>query len=54
MMPPGNVATWPMQASYAAKGDWQGLMKHNEKQRAMAKAKPRRGPRRRRGARRTT
>ena len=39
MMPPGNVATWPMQASYATKGDWQGLMKHNEK--AMAgKARP--------------
>jgi predicted flap endonuclease-1-like 5' DNA nuclease len=39
MMPPGNVATWPMQATYAVKGDWQGLMKHNEK--AMAgKAKP--------------
>ncbi len=31
MMPPGNVATWPMQATYAVKGDWQGLMKHNEK-----------------------
>ena len=31
MIPPGNVATWPMQASYATKGDWQGLMKHNEK-----------------------
>ena len=38
MMPPGNVSTWPMQASYATKGDWQGLMKHNEK--AMA-GKPR-------------
>jgi predicted flap endonuclease-1-like 5' DNA nuclease/uncharacterized membrane protein len=38
MMPPGNVGTWPMQASFATKGDWQGLMKHNEK--AMAKAKP--------------
>ena len=38
MMPPGNVATWPMQASYATKGDWQGRMKHNEK--AMA-GKPR-------------
>ena len=39
MTPPGNVSTWPMQASYASKGDWQGLMKHNEK--AMAgKAKP--------------
>jgi predicted flap endonuclease-1-like 5' DNA nuclease len=31
MTPPSNVATWPMQASYAAKGDWQGLMKHNQK-----------------------
>ena len=40
MMPPGNVATWPMQASFAAKGDWQGLMKHNEKARA---GKARRG-----------
>ena len=30
MVPPGNVASWPMQASYAAKGDWQGLMKHNK------------------------
>jgi predicted flap endonuclease-1-like 5' DNA nuclease len=38
MMPPGNVGTWPMQASYAAKGDWMGLMKHNEK--ATTKAKP--------------
>jgi predicted flap endonuclease-1-like 5' DNA nuclease len=38
MMPPGNVGTWPMQASYATKGDWQGLMRHNEK--AMAKTKP--------------
>jgi predicted flap endonuclease-1-like 5' DNA nuclease/uncharacterized membrane protein len=38
MMPPGNVGTWPMQASYATKGDWQGLMRHNEK--VMAKAKP--------------
>ena len=36
MTPPGNVSTWPMQASYAAKGDWQSLMKHNEKQRATA------------------
>ena len=31
MVPPANVATWPMQATYAAKGDWQGLMKHNQK-----------------------
>jgi predicted flap endonuclease-1-like 5' DNA nuclease/uncharacterized membrane protein len=37
MMPPGNVETWPMQASFAAKGDWMGLMKHNEKARATAK-----------------
>ena len=38
MTPPGNVSTWPMQASLASKGDWQGLMKLNEKQRATAKA----------------
>ena len=31
MVPPGNVASWPMQASYAAKGDWQGLMKYNNR-----------------------
>ena len=37
MTPPGNVSTWPMQASLASKGDWQGLMKLNEKQRATAK-----------------
>ena len=29
MAPPANVGTWPMQASLAAKGDWQGLMKYN-------------------------
>jgi predicted flap endonuclease-1-like 5' DNA nuclease len=29
MAPPANVATWPMQASLASKGDWQGLMKYN-------------------------
>ncbi len=38
MVPPGDVATWPMQATYAVKGDWQGLMKHNERE--MSKAKP--------------
>ncbi len=38
MVPPGNVATWPMQATYAVKGDWQGLMKHNQK--ATAAAQP--------------
>ena len=31
MTPPANVGTWPMQASLAAKGDWQGLMKYNAK-----------------------
>ena len=30
MVPPGNVASWPMQATYAAKGDWQGMMKYNK------------------------
>ena len=29
MAPPANVASWPMQASLASKGDWQGLMKYN-------------------------
>ncbi len=44
MAPPSNVGTWPMQASYAASGDWQGLMKYNKKgsepSRSAAKAKP--------------
>lgn len=31
MAPPANVGTWPMQASYAARGDWQGLMKYNKR-----------------------
>jgi predicted flap endonuclease-1-like 5' DNA nuclease len=31
MLPPGDVGTWPSQAAYAAKGDWQGLTKYNEK-----------------------
>jgi predicted flap endonuclease-1-like 5' DNA nuclease len=31
MLPPADVATWPSQAAYAAKGDWQGLTKYNEK-----------------------
>ena len=31
MAPPANVGTWPMQASYAASGDWQGLMKYNKR-----------------------
>ena len=44
MAPPANVGTWPMQASYAASGDWQGLMKYNKKaepsKSSAAKAKP--------------
>ena len=31
MLPPGSVSTWPLQADYAAKGDWVGLMKRNQK-----------------------
>ena len=34
----GQRATWPMQADYAAKGDWQGLMKRNQKSRPAASA----------------
>ena len=31
MVPPANVASWPMQASYAERGDWQGLAKFNKR-----------------------
>ena len=31
ILPSSNVATWAMQASYAAKGDWQGLTKYNQR-----------------------
>jgi len=31
MVPPSQVGSWPMQATYAAKGDWQGLMKYNKR-----------------------
>jgi len=31
MVPPANVASWPMQATYATKGDWQGLNKYNKR-----------------------
>jgi predicted flap endonuclease-1-like 5' DNA nuclease len=31
MSPPAGVGSWPMQASFAARGDWQGLMKYNQK-----------------------
>ena len=34
MVPPANVASWPMQATYAARGDWQGLMKYNNRREA--------------------
>ena len=45
MAPPANVGTWPMQASYAASGDWQGLMKYNKSKsepshRSAPKSKP--------------
>jgi predicted flap endonuclease-1-like 5' DNA nuclease len=50
MTPPANLVTWPMQASLASKGDWQGLMKYNnqaaasrpapEKAAAVAPAEP--------------
>ena len=31
MTAPGSIGTWPMQAEYAANGDWQGLMKLQQK-----------------------
>ncbi len=31
MTAPSSVGTWPMQAEYAANGDWQGLMKLQQK-----------------------
>jgi predicted flap endonuclease-1-like 5' DNA nuclease len=31
MLAPTSLPTWPMQATYAAKGDWQGLFKYNQK-----------------------
>ena len=33
-----NVSTWPMQASYAAKGDWQELAKYNQRRSGQARA----------------
>jgi predicted flap endonuclease-1-like 5' DNA nuclease len=41
MLPPSDVATWPTQAAYAAKGDWHGLARYNEKRthRSSGKAK---------------
>ena len=46
MTAPSSVGTWPMQAEYAANGDWQGLMKLQQK------GTPRRARRRARRARR--
>lgn len=31
-LPSSSLATWPTQASYAAKGDWQGLAAYNKRQ----------------------
>ena len=30
-LPPSSLDTWPTQASYAARGDWQGLASYNKK-----------------------
>jgi predicted flap endonuclease-1-like 5' DNA nuclease len=38
MAPPANVGTWPQQASFAAQGDWQGLMKYNKRAASPSKA----------------
>ncbi len=43
MTPPANVGTWPMQASLASKGDWQGLMKYNN-QAAKSRPAPQKAP----------
>jgi predicted flap endonuclease-1-like 5' DNA nuclease len=32
MVAPHSLTTWPMQASFAAKADWQGLFAYNQKQ----------------------
>lgn len=31
---PSNIHTWPMQASFAAQGDWKGLAKYNQDRKA--------------------
>ena len=31
MTAPANIATWPMQADYAVRGDWRGLARYNQK-----------------------
>ena len=52
MVPPANVGTWPMQASLASKGDWQGLMKYNNQAAEVATRPPEGGGGRRRAVRR--
>ena len=39
MTPPAGVGTWPMQASFAARGDWQGLQRYNQKRTRATPAK---------------
>ena len=39
MAPPAGVGTWPMQASFAARGDWQGLQRYNQKRTRATPAK---------------
>jgi predicted flap endonuclease-1-like 5' DNA nuclease len=36
----GNVSTWPMQASYAVKGDWQAMAKYNGRQSRQGRSAP--------------
>jgi hypothetical protein len=31
VLPPSSLDTWPTQASYAAKGDWNGLTEYNRR-----------------------
>jgi predicted flap endonuclease-1-like 5' DNA nuclease len=36
----GTVSTWPMQANYAVKGDWQGMSKYNDRQSHQGRSAP--------------
>jgi len=44
MTAPSNIATWPMQADYAVRGDWRGLAKYNQKGSAVKASKPKAAP----------
>ncbi len=44
MTAPSNIATWPMQADYAERGDWRGLAKYNQKGSAGKTSKPKAAP----------